>query len=560
MKPEVITKATRICVAVALVVGIVHFHASAAGFSGLRIEDMDLDENPFIVTNVNFDGLATASDVTNIVDAISSNLTDIAALIPVQASPSNQLADKAFVNSSIATSTATFCGTSDATNQALFVEWLESIEAANENDYVFWQTKDGDGNTVFKRYKYVVNPNGLGEEALAGHWLFEYDLNNSSFTAVQWAAVNSGITSGAVSKLSTVAEGAQVNVIESVKTNGVALLIADKSVDIDLSSKVSTNDFDSAINALNTALAGKANDDAVVKLTGDQEIAGTKTFTSSAFFNFGLASPSTVAVYGQDAASRFEFDDTSTGNSLYIGKAQWGFSTDLGFSLKIGYDSSQYFFAALPFASGTIALESTVAAAATALTNYTDTAISNAISASNTTFSNAVLSVGLNIDTNTVAAINALVEQGEQLPVGGTTTVGALLVAIVAAIVALRRKLNYPFVAAEFSSGVLTIAPFANNQVDSTMLANISAVSSVAIRSANVQNVMRDLWLVVDCTQCTAEDLPNWNWGNSPDFIGMNGDNENLALEAGKECVFMLSEFTANRFMVARQLFDAQTA
>ena len=65
--------------------------------------------------------------------------------------------------------------------------------------------------------------------------------------------------------------------------------------------------------------------------------------------------------------------------------------------------------------------------------------LSSAISATNTAFSNAVLSVGLNIDTNTVAQINALVEQGEEMPVGSAATVGGLLLALAAAVAALKR-------------------------------------------------------------------------------------------------------------------------
>lgn len=64
------------------------------------------------------------------------------------------------------------------------------------------------------------------------------------------------------------------------------------------------------------------------------------------------------------------------------------------------------------------------------------------ISATDPTFSNAVLSVGLNIDTNTVAAINALVESGDDLPIGGATSVGAILLAIAAAIAALKRRVD----------------------------------------------------------------------------------------------------------------------
>lgn len=63
------------------------------------------------------------------------------------------------------------------------------------------------------------------------------------------------------------------------------------------------------------------------------------------------------------------------------------------------------------------------------------------INASNGAFSNAVLSVGLGIDTNTVATINALIEsESSPLPSGGTTTLGGLLVALAVAVAALSRK------------------------------------------------------------------------------------------------------------------------
>ena len=70
-----------------------------------------------------------------------------------------------------------------------------------------------------------------------------------------------------------------------------------------------------------------------------------------------------------------------------------------------------------------------------------DTAVQPAdLAATNPNFSNAVLQVGLGIDTNTVAAINALVEAGDELPIGGATTVGALLLALAAAVAALRKS------------------------------------------------------------------------------------------------------------------------
>ena len=80
------------------------------------------------------------------------------------------------------------------------------------------------------------------------------------------------------------------------------------------------------------------------------------------------------------------------------------------------------------------ALVTEVSAAALAATNYTDAAISPTAPA----FSNAVLSVGLGIDTNTVAVINELVDSAHDLPVTGATSVGALLLALAAAVAALK--------------------------------------------------------------------------------------------------------------------------
>lgn len=91
---------------------------------------------------------------------------------------------KAFVNSSIATATATFRGTNaTATTEAAFLTWANAL-THDLNDYVFWQTTDSYGNTIYKRYKF----DGTS-------WVFEYNLNNSSFTTAQWDAINSGITS-----------------------------------------------------------------------------------------------------------------------------------------------------------------------------------------------------------------------------------------------------------------------------------------------------------------------------------------------------------------------------
>jgi uncharacterized protein (TIGR02145 family) len=104
--------------------------------------------------------------------------------IPSAASQQNQLADKQFVNSSIQTATADFKGTFNSKGE------LDQV-TANANDYAYVVGKDAEGNTVYSRYKWV---DGQG-------WVFEYTLNNSSFTAAQWAAIQSGITAILVQKL-----------------------------------------------------------------------------------------------------------------------------------------------------------------------------------------------------------------------------------------------------------------------------------------------------------------------------------------------------------------------
>jgi hypothetical protein len=127
-------------------------------------------------------GQATA--ITN----VQNKITAIESKIPASASSTNQLADKNFVNSSIATNTAYFIGTFDS------IEDLNNYSGTlTNNDYAFVIGQDENGNTVYNRYKY----NG-------STWIFEYALNNSSFTAQQWASINSGITAEDVEKINNI--------------------------------------------------------------------------------------------------------------------------------------------------------------------------------------------------------------------------------------------------------------------------------------------------------------------------------------------------------------------
>ena len=102
-----------------------------------------------------------------------------------------------FVNSSIATNTANFLGTYDVVNDLRLTTSATNAQIATalgsyqfsttptNNDYVFasiniFATTDDD---EYRRFKF----NGTT-------WAYEYTLNNSSFTAAQIAAIDSGMT------------------------------------------------------------------------------------------------------------------------------------------------------------------------------------------------------------------------------------------------------------------------------------------------------------------------------------------------------------------------------
>ena len=128
-------------------------------------------------------GLADSALQPADITALENDVADIQDLIPNAASDTNQLADKAFVNSSVATNTANYI----SDNGEPF-DSLADLEAYSgtltNNDYAFVVGTDADGNTIYTRYKY---------NATTQTWAEEYVLNNSSFTSTQWAAINSGI-------------------------------------------------------------------------------------------------------------------------------------------------------------------------------------------------------------------------------------------------------------------------------------------------------------------------------------------------------------------------------
>ena len=131
------------------------------------------------------------STLTSQITTNKNDIEDIQEVIPSAATSSNQLADKSFVNSTVATNTANFIGTFTS------VADLETYSGTlTNNDYAFVETTDTAGNTLYDRYKYTT-------ATTPASWQFEYELNNSSFTSTQWAAINSGANTTNIGQIAT---------------------------------------------------------------------------------------------------------------------------------------------------------------------------------------------------------------------------------------------------------------------------------------------------------------------------------------------------------------------
>lgn len=266
---------------------------------------------------------------------IENDIDAIEAKIPSAASSSNQLADKAFVNSSIATNTATFKGTFNSLAE------LQAVTGATNNDYGFVIEYDEQGNEYYDRYKY----NGSA-------WVYEYKIESTPFTAAQWAAIQSGITSGDVEKLAALPTNAQLTALLNAKQDTINDLASIRSgasagatayqkpsggiPKSDLSSAVQTS-----LGKADTALQSYTETDPVFSASPAAGI------TSSDITEWdGKAKPTTVVNHGTS--------DTTfslTPNVLHV----WGTVTSLTLTLATPTDSTivnEYMF---QFTSGSTA-------------------------------------------------------------------------------------------------------------------------------------------------------------------------------------------------------------
>ena len=155
--------------------------------------------------------------------AEKANADDIDAIeekIPMDASSANKLVTTNTMNSSIATATATWRGTynlvSDlhltisATESDIVNALSATIATVDNNDYcyVLIPVANDDPTKIARIDRYKFN---------GTTWGLEYTLNNSGFTAAQWEAINSGITSGLVAKLGLLPTKAELDILLDAK-------------------------------------------------------------------------------------------------------------------------------------------------------------------------------------------------------------------------------------------------------------------------------------------------------------------------------------------------------
>ena len=224
-------------------------------------EALNGKQNSLTDTQLNAVNSGITSNIVAQIGINTQDILDINEKIPEQASSLNQLADKEFVNSSIATNTANFIGTFGS-----ITELNEYSGNVTNNDYAFiinsvvtnngndWNTfneldsydkllltnfdyawvindlkfdlyrfdiveqewilkvsntdkQDVTLNTAYNRYKASIENNII-------IWDYEYTLNNSSFTASQWAAINSGATQTNIEQITT-----NTNSINTINTS-----------------------------------------------------------------------------------------------------------------------------------------------------------------------------------------------------------------------------------------------------------------------------------------------------------------------------------------------------
>jgi len=363
------------------------------------------------------------------------------------------------------------------------VEWNGETISVNPPEYGDYNAFDGEGYGWYYNDQSFVNINLHSDDPNAAY--FNYDFADTPITATRTQPP--GYILGAQSNKVVAAQTALSALSDTLATNYYTIA-----------------ETDDAIDAL-----------AAYYITSDDQ--------GSAFATYASLTNATVFYSGG-------FVRTPTRNDYCVvladethGGAEWRYIYTVAAGATSGQWEAQYpietndyeALSNLPQINGFqlfgnktgadlgLATPANVAAAALSATNYTDAAISPTSPA----FSNAVLSVGLGIDTNTVAVINELVDSAHDLPVSGATSVGALLLALAAAVAALKKNLRYSYNAATVSSGTTpTVTDLADRAINTATLGSSVTAATVTLPAATA-NRARDFFIDLTIEATTAPTL-----------------------------------------------------
>lgn len=271
------------------------------------------------ITAIQGDVSTLQNSVSENTKDITQNMADIADInnkISTQASETNKLADKDFVNSSI-NNVAAFYITADANGNA-FETYAQlstatvfynggQVRTPTRNDYCVVRSDENHDNAT-TRYIYQ-----------GSQWEFQYIVNETSLTAEQLAAINSGITSALVTKLNGIETGAnKITVVQSTGTS-TSSVMSQNATTTELAKK-----FNSGYGTCSTDGGTSAK---VVTISDTNWQLKVGTIIGVKFTNTNSASNVTLNVNNTGAKSIYYSNTVYTGNDENI----------VGYSGKIIY-------------------------------------------------------------------------------------------------------------------------------------------------------------------------------------------------------------------------------
>ena len=541
-----------------------------------------------------------SNSVSTLSAAVATNSADIATInskIPSAASASNQLADKEWIDDEIDTYAAyyityTAAGAAFPTRAALLSATVVysggAARTPTRNDYAVVLADETHGGAEW-RYIYTV-----AAGATSGQWDAQYPIETNDYDGLSNKPQINGIS------LSGNKTGAQLGVLDLAggTMTGEFRVGADFSGNFQVVPEVPEGSYTLPTMRFSDAagvvgITWRIVDGSVVMDVSD--LLGSTYRIAMPSANGTLALTSDISAAVQQIAPAWVSGTTYTWNALvtyngvvYCNTGGGTFVSDIPPSSDTNWSAKKVSELFLPLAGGTVKGELTIgsntnnaaefiadASGAVSLTlrdsvgNFLQVTggklfyrqynwqegvelyfpsaegtlaltsdISAAISPTSPAFSNAVLSVGLGIDTNTVAVINELVDSAHDLPVSGATSVGALLLALAAAIAALKKNLRYSYNTASVTYSTTT---------DTNDTATVTNVADRAINTATLGSSVT----------ATTVTLPAATPGRARDFF------IDLTIEASSAPTLVFNDpatgMTANVVFGADSLADIDT-